>query len=136
MFYHLIPLAEIKRSATTYWRPGRDIPASDDAWVLLLELESGCAATIVDIPAGADGRRRAGACGCRCVRRRAADPGDDPVLNDDELTLHYSDVDGVLGRAVLVCLTGVPLAFSLLLLVFAVAHTRDPRLALIGADQR
>jgi hypothetical protein len=54
MFYHLIPLAEIKRSATTYWRPGRDMPASDDAWVLLLELESGCAATIVDIPAGAD----------------------------------------------------------------------------------
>jgi hypothetical protein len=54
MFYHLIPLAEIKRSATTYWRPGRDIPASDDAWVLLLELESGCAATIVDIPAGVE----------------------------------------------------------------------------------
>ncbi len=50
MFYHLIPLAEIQRSATTYWRPGRDIPASADAWVLLLELESGCAATIVDIP--------------------------------------------------------------------------------------
>ena len=54
MFYHLIPLAELKRSAVTYWRPGRDVPASADAWVLLLELESGCAATIVDIPAGVD----------------------------------------------------------------------------------
>lgn len=54
MFYHLIPLAELKRSAVTYWRPGRDIPASDDAWVLLLELESGCAATIVNIPGGVD----------------------------------------------------------------------------------
>jgi len=54
MFYHLIPLAEIKRSAVTYWRPGRDIPASDNAWVLLLESESGCAATIVDIPPGVD----------------------------------------------------------------------------------
>lgn len=59
MFYHLVPLAEIKRSAVTYWRPGRDIPASADSWVLLVELESGCAATVVDIPAGAeiDGER-------------------------------------------------------------------------------
>jgi len=59
MFYHLIPLAEIKRSAVTYWRPGRDIPASTDSWLLLVELESGCAASIVDIPAGAevDGER-------------------------------------------------------------------------------
>ena len=54
MFYHLIPLAELKRSAVTYWRPGRDVPASADAWVLLLEFESGCAATILDIPPGAD----------------------------------------------------------------------------------
>lgn len=54
MFYHLIPLAEIKRSAVTYWRPGRDNPASADSCVLLVELESGCAATIVDIPAGAE----------------------------------------------------------------------------------
>lgn len=54
MFYHLIPLAEVKRSAVTYWRPGRDAPASTDAWVLLFELESGCAATIVDIPGGDD----------------------------------------------------------------------------------
>lgn len=56
MFYHVVPLADLKRSAVTYWRPGRDIPASADAWVLLFELESGCAATIVDIPASvADG---------------------------------------------------------------------------------
>jgi len=54
MFYHLIPLAEVKRSAVTFWRPGRDMPASADSWVLLLELETGCAATIVDIPAGVD----------------------------------------------------------------------------------
>jgi hypothetical protein len=54
MFYHLISLAEVKRSAVTYWRPGRDIPTSANAWVLLFELESGCAATIVDVPAGAD----------------------------------------------------------------------------------
>jgi hypothetical protein len=54
MFYHLIPLADVRRSAVTYWRPGRDAPPSADAWVLLFELESGCAATIVDIPAGAD----------------------------------------------------------------------------------
>ena len=54
MFYHLIPLAEVKRSAVTYWRPGRDTPASDNAWVLLLESDSGCAASIVDIPAGVD----------------------------------------------------------------------------------
>jgi len=53
MFYHLVPLADLKRSAVTYWRPGRDASASADAWVLLFELESGCAATIVDIPAGA-----------------------------------------------------------------------------------
>jgi hypothetical protein len=46
------------------------------------------------------------------------------VLNDDELTLYYSDVDGLLGRAVFVCLTGVPLAFSLLLLFYAVVQHR------------
>lgn len=76
MFYHLIPLAEAKKSAVTYWRPGRDIPASDDAWVLLIELESGCAATIIDIPAGvtADGDEPAGV-------RAAADAFVDAVRN-------------------------------------------------------
>ena len=81
MFYHLIPLAEIKRSAVTYWRPGRDIPASADAWVLLFELESGCAATIVDIPGGVDvddeqlaGVRAAADAFVDALRNRAAVP--------------------------------------------------------------
>lgn len=45
-------------------------------------------------------------------------------MNDDEVTLYFSDADGLLGRAGLVCLTGVPLAFSLLLLFYAVVQHR------------
>ena len=72
MFYHLVPLADLKRSAVTYWRPGRDTPASADAWVLLFELESGCAATIVDIAADDDDLERV---------RAAADAFVDAVRN-------------------------------------------------------
>jgi len=45
-------------------------------------------------------------------------------MSDDELTVYFSNADGLLGRAGLVGLTGVPLAFSLLLLFYAVVQHR------------
>lgn len=41
-----------------------------------------------------------------------------------ELTLYYSDADGLLGRAALVCLTGLPAAVSLWLLFLCVNQLR------------
>src|SRR5258705_12069925 len=54
MFFHLIPLQELKRHSVTYWRPGRDNGASADTWVILAELESGFFATVLDLPAETD----------------------------------------------------------------------------------
>jgi hypothetical protein len=54
MFFHLIPLQELKRHSVTYWRPGRDSGASADTWVILAELESGFVATVLDLPAEDD----------------------------------------------------------------------------------
>jgi hypothetical protein len=54
MFFHLIPLQELKKHSVTYWRPGRDNCASTDTWVILTELESGFFATVLDLPAEAD----------------------------------------------------------------------------------
>jgi hypothetical protein len=54
MFFHLIPLQELKRYSVTYWRPGRDNGASADTWVVLAELESGFFATVLDLPAEDD----------------------------------------------------------------------------------
>ncbi|NTY62946.1 hypothetical protein [Mycolicibacterium sphagni] len=46
------------------------------------------------------------------------------MLNDDELTLRFSDVDGLLGRAVLVLFTGLPAAVALWLLFLSVNQLR------------
>jgi hypothetical protein len=51
MFFHLIPLADLKKHSVTYWRPGRDNGSSADTWVVLAELESGYFATVLDLPA-------------------------------------------------------------------------------------
>jgi len=50
MFFHLIPLEELKRHSVTYWRPGRDNCTSDKTWVVLCERQNGYEATIVDLP--------------------------------------------------------------------------------------
>jgi hypothetical protein len=50
MFFHLIPLADLKKHSVTYWRPGRDNGSSADTWVVLAELESGYFATVLDLP--------------------------------------------------------------------------------------
>jgi hypothetical protein len=50
MFFHLIPLRDLKKHSVTYWRPGRDHGSSADTWVVLAELESGYFATVVDLP--------------------------------------------------------------------------------------
>ena len=54
MFFHLIPLADLKKHSVTYWRPGRDHDSSADTWVVLAELESGYLATVLDLPAEND----------------------------------------------------------------------------------
>jgi len=46
------------------------------------------------------------------------------VLNDDQLTLHFSDVDGLLGRMTLVLFPGVPAALALWLLFLSVNQLR------------
>jgi hypothetical protein len=51
MFFHLIPLTELKKHSVTYWRPGHDNGSSADTWVVLAELESGYSATVLDLPA-------------------------------------------------------------------------------------
>ena len=51
MFFHLIPLTDLKKHSVTYWRPGRDNGSSADTWVVLTELESGYLATVLDLPA-------------------------------------------------------------------------------------
>jgi hypothetical protein len=51
MFFHLIPLTDLKKHSVTYWRPGRDKSSSADTWVVLAELESGYFATVLDLPA-------------------------------------------------------------------------------------
>jgi hypothetical protein len=51
MFFHLIPLTDLKKHSVTYWRPGRDNGSSADTWVVLAELESGYFATVLDLPA-------------------------------------------------------------------------------------
>jgi hypothetical protein len=51
MFFHLIPLTDLKKHSVTYWRPGRDNSSSADTWVVLAELESGYFATVLDLPA-------------------------------------------------------------------------------------
>jgi hypothetical protein len=51
MFFHVIPLEELKRHSVTYWRPGRDTRASTDTWIVLSEFESGYATTVIDLPA-------------------------------------------------------------------------------------
>jgi hypothetical protein len=57
MFFHLIPLSDLKKHSVTYWRPGRDHGSSADTWVVLAEVESGYLATVLDLPAenGVDG---------------------------------------------------------------------------------
>jgi len=54
MFFHLIPLQELKRHSVTYWRPGRDHNISTDTWVVLAETESGYVTTVLDVPKGGD----------------------------------------------------------------------------------
>jgi hypothetical protein len=51
MFFHLIPLSDLKEHSVTYWRPGRDYGSSADTWVVLAEVESGYFATVLDLPA-------------------------------------------------------------------------------------
>jgi hypothetical protein len=51
MFFHLIPLHDLKKHSVTYWRPGRDHDSSADTWVVLAEVESGYFATVLDLPA-------------------------------------------------------------------------------------
>jgi hypothetical protein len=51
MFFHLIPLSDLKKHSVTYWRPGRDYGSSADTWVVLAEVESGYFATVLDLPA-------------------------------------------------------------------------------------
>jgi hypothetical protein len=51
MFFHLIPLSDLKKHSVTYWRPGRDYDSSADIWVVLAEVESGYFATVLDLPA-------------------------------------------------------------------------------------
>jgi hypothetical protein len=53
MYFHLIPLEELKRHSVTYWRPGRDHSPSAESWVVLAELESGYITTVLDLPADA-----------------------------------------------------------------------------------
>jgi hypothetical protein len=55
MFFHLIPLEDLKKHSVTYWRPGRDNGSSADTWVVLAELESGYLATVLDLPAENEG---------------------------------------------------------------------------------
>jgi hypothetical protein len=50
MFFHLIPLSDLKKHSVTYWRPGRDYGSSADTWVVLAEVESGYFATVLDLP--------------------------------------------------------------------------------------
>jgi hypothetical protein len=50
MFFHLIPLSDLKKHSVTYWRPGRDFGSSADTWVVLAEVESGYLATVLDLP--------------------------------------------------------------------------------------
>jgi len=50
MFFHLIPLSDLKKHSVTYWRPGRDHGSSADTWVVLAEVESGYFATVLDLP--------------------------------------------------------------------------------------
>jgi hypothetical protein len=50
MFFHLIPLHDLKKHSVTYWRPGRDHDSSADTWVVLAEVESGYSATVLDLP--------------------------------------------------------------------------------------
>jgi hypothetical protein len=50
MFFHLIPLTDLKKHSVTYWRPGRDNDSSADTWVVLAENESGYFATVLDLP--------------------------------------------------------------------------------------
>jgi hypothetical protein len=54
MFFHLIPLHDLKKHSVTYWRPGRDYSSSADTWVVLAEVESGYFATVLDLPAEND----------------------------------------------------------------------------------
>jgi hypothetical protein len=54
MFFHLIPLHDLKKHSVTYWRPGRDYSSSADTWVVLAEIESGYFATVLDLPAEDD----------------------------------------------------------------------------------
>jgi hypothetical protein len=54
MFFHLIPLHDLKKHSVTYWRPGRDHDSSADTWVVLAEHESGYFATVLDLPAESD----------------------------------------------------------------------------------
>jgi hypothetical protein len=58
MFFHLIPLQDLKKHSVTYWRPGRDYDSSADTWVVLAEVESGYFATVLDLPAEDDTRDR------------------------------------------------------------------------------
>lgn len=51
MYFHLIPLQELKRHSVTYWQPGRDRDVNDDTWVVIAERGSGLVATILDAPA-------------------------------------------------------------------------------------
>ena len=67
MFFHLIPLHELKKQSVTYWRPGRDYSSSADTWVVLAELESGYFATVLDLPAEDD------TCGRNAVTRGQAE---------------------------------------------------------------
>jgi hypothetical protein len=50
MFFHLIPLSDLKKHSVTYWRPGRDHGSSANTWVVLAEVESGYFATVLDLP--------------------------------------------------------------------------------------
>jgi hypothetical protein len=58
MFFHLIPLTDLKKHSVTYWRPGRNHDSSADTWVVLAEVESGYFATVLDLPAEDDTRDR------------------------------------------------------------------------------
>ncbi len=54
MYFHLIPLQELKRHSVTYWRPGRDFDVSPDTWVVIAERGSSLSATVLELPAPAD----------------------------------------------------------------------------------
>ena len=51
MYFHLIPLQDLKRHSVTYWRPGRDFDVSPDTWVVIAERGSSLSATVLELPA-------------------------------------------------------------------------------------